>query len=97
MLIDPLVPQEGLGWFQDRLPQQIVLTNRHHYRQSDRFVEEFGCVVRCSRPGLHEFEGGPDVEGFEFGEELAPGITAIEIGAICPDETALTHRDAAMA
>jgi hypothetical protein len=89
MLIDPLVPREGLGWFQDRPPQQIVLTNRHHYRQSDRFAEEFGCVVRCSRPGLREFEGGPDVEGFEFGEELASGITAIEIGAICPDETAL--------
>ena len=89
MLIDPLVPREGLCWFQDRPPQQIVLTNRHHYRQSDRFVEEYGCVVRCSRPGLHEFEGGPDVEEFEFGEELASGITAIEIGAICPDETAL--------
>jgi hypothetical protein len=89
MLIDPLVPREGLDWFQDRPPQQIVLTNRHHYRHSDRFVEEFGCVVRCSKPGLHQFEGGPDVEGFEFGEELAAGITTIEIGAICPDETAL--------
>jgi hypothetical protein len=99
MLIDPLVPREGLGWFQDRPPQQIVLTNRHHYRQSDRFVEEFDCVVRCSEPGLHEFEGGPDVEGFEFGEELASGITAIEIGAICPDETALhiAHGDGVIA
>jgi hypothetical protein len=89
MLIDPLVPREGLAWFEDRPPQQIVLTNRHHYRQSDRFSGEFDCIVRCSELGLHEFEGGADVEGFAFGEELAPGITAVEVGAICPDETAL--------
>lgn len=88
-LIDPLVPREGLEWFDHRPPRQVVLTNRHHYRQSDRFAESFGCAVRCSVPGLHEFEDGPDVEGFAFGEELAPGVTAVEIGAICPDETAL--------
>jgi hypothetical protein len=89
LLIDPLVPREGMGWFEPRPPQQVVLTNRHHYRQSDRFVEAFGCVVRCCEPGLHEFEGGPEVEGFAFGEELAPRVRALEIGAICPDDTAL--------
>jgi hypothetical protein len=89
LLIDPLVPREGLEWFESRRPAQIVLTNRHHYRQSDRFVDAFGCVVRCSEPGLHEFENGPAVEGFAFGEELAPGVTALEVGAICPDDTAL--------
>jgi hypothetical protein len=89
-LIDPMLPDEGLDWFaaQDPRPQQILLSNRHHYRHSQRFAEEFGCPVRCSRPGLHEFEDGPEVEGFEFGDELAPGITAVEVGAICPDETA---------
>jgi hypothetical protein len=29
------------------------------------------------------------VEGFAFGEELAPGITAHQLGAICPDDTAI--------
>jgi hypothetical protein len=89
LLIDPLVPREGLEWFEHRPPQQVALTNRHHYRQSDRFVEAFGCIVRCSEPGLHEFDGGPDVEGFTFGEELAPGVRAVEVAAICPDDTAL--------
>jgi hypothetical protein len=89
LLIDPLVPREGLAWFHSRPPQQVVLTNRHHYRQSDRFVEAFDCIVRCCEPGLREFEDGRDVEGFAFGEELAPRVTAVEIGAICPDETAL--------
>jgi hypothetical protein len=90
-LIDPMVPDEGLEVFEALgPPEQILLTNRHHYRHSDRFAQRFGCVVRASAPGLHEFEGTPrEVQGFEFGERLAEQITAVEIDAICPDETAL--------
>jgi glyoxylase-like metal-dependent hydrolase (beta-lactamase superfamily II) len=39
--------------------------------------------------GLHELEGRGEVAGFDFGDELPGGITAHEVGAICPDETAL--------
>jgi hypothetical protein len=91
-LIDPMVPPEGLEWFERRgaPPERIVLTNRHHYRQSDRFVERFGCEVLCHEAGLHEFEGtGRDVRGFAFGDELAPGVVAHELGALTPEETAL--------
>jgi hypothetical protein len=92
-LIDPLLPpEEGMDPFHDRPPQVILLSNRHHLRHAERFAEELGCVIRCSKPGLHEFEGGADVEGFEFGAEVAPGIEALEVGAICPDETALLIR-----
>jgi glyoxylase-like metal-dependent hydrolase (beta-lactamase superfamily II) len=38
---------------------------------------------------LHEFEGGPAVDGFRFGDQVAPGITALEVDAICDEETAL--------
>jgi hypothetical protein len=41
---------------------------------------------------MHEFAGGPAVEPFAYGDELAPGITAHELGAICPDDTALLVR-----
>jgi hypothetical protein len=89
-LLDPLLPAEGIEWFQTRrAPERIVLTNRHHYRHSGEFQAEFGCPVLCNEKGLHEFEGGPEVEGFAFGETLADGITALEVGAICPEETAL--------
>ena len=57
-------------------------------------MDVFACPIRCSEPGLHEFERGPAVEGFAFGEELAPGVTAHELGAICPDDTALHIRTA---
>jgi glyoxylase-like metal-dependent hydrolase (beta-lactamase superfamily II) len=92
-LVDPMAPDEGVAWFGERTPpERILLTNRHHYRDSDRFRSEFECPVLCSEPGLHEFEGGPRVESFSFGDEVAPGVTALEVGAICPDETALHVR-----
>lgn len=96
IVLDPLVPREGLEWFAEReTPSQIVLTNRHHLRHSQRYVEAFGCAIRCCEAGLHEFERGPEVEGFAFGEELAPGITTHQLGVICPDDTALHIRAAA--
>jgi len=93
IVLDPMVPREGLEWFDERpTPGQIVLTNRHHLRHSERYAEAFDCPIRCSEAGLHEFERGPTVEGFALGEELAPGVTAHQLGAICPDDTALEIR-----
>ena len=92
-LIDPRVPSEGLTWFRDKDPELILLTNRHHYRHSGQFREAFGCPVFCNEFGLHEFAGGPEVKGFSFGEEVAPDIVALEVGAICPEETALHLRE----
>jgi hypothetical protein len=92
-LIDPMVPAEGVDWFRERrAPELIVLTCRHHYRHSDRFREEFGLDVCCNEAGLHEFEGGPEVDGYTLGDELAPGIRALEMNVISPDETALHLR-----
>lgn len=86
-LIDPMLPPAGVEAFRGREPEVILLTNRHHYRHSDRFVEAFGCPVRCHEAGLHEFEGGPDVEGFAFGDDVANGILALEVGVLTPEET----------
>jgi hypothetical protein len=94
-LLDPMVPPEdGLDWFDERGPQRIVLTNRHHSREAERFVERFGIPVLSNERGLHEFEGKDlEVQGFAVGDEIAPGVTTHEFGAICPDDTAL-HIDA---
>lgn len=91
-LIDPMLPQEGVEAFRGREPEVIMLTNRHHYRHSDRFVAEFGCPVLCHEAGLHEFEGGPAVQGFAFGDDVANGVLALEVGALTPEETAF-HLD----
>ena len=89
-LIDPMLPEEGLDWLAGLgPPERILLSNRHHYRHSGRFVDAFGCPVLCHEAGLHEFEGGPRVEGFAFGDEVAPGVVALELDAICAEDTAL--------
>ena len=94
VVIDALLPEEGIDAFAAEPPERVLLSNRHHLRHAELFHEELDCTIHCPKPGLHEFENGPEVEGFDFGEEVVPGIEAIEIGAICPDESALLIRDA---
>jgi hypothetical protein len=92
VLFDPLVPrQEGLEWFARRssAPTAILLSNRHHYRDSERFLERFACTAHCNRLGLHEFSDREGVAGFDLGEVLPGGVVACEFDAICPDDTAL--------
>jgi glyoxylase-like metal-dependent hydrolase (beta-lactamase superfamily II) len=90
VLIDPMVPPEGLEWFEEHgRPEHLVMSNRHHDRHAWRLREAFGTTVHCVRNGLHEIEGRGPVEPFDFGAELPGGIVAYEIGAICPDECAL--------
>jgi glyoxylase-like metal-dependent hydrolase (beta-lactamase superfamily II) len=89
VVIDPMVPEEGLEAFGDAPAEHVLLTNRHHDRGAWEYVERFGSTVHCVRQGLHELEGRGEVTPFDFGDELPGGITALEVGAICPDETAL--------
>jgi hypothetical protein len=92
-LIDPMVPEDGLGWFDEHPPARVLLTNRHHLRGSREFAERFGCSIHCHPAGLHEFADGPDVEPMAPGDTPAPGVTVLEVGAITPEEVAL-HIDA---
>lgn len=98
-LVDPMVPDEGLDAFADLpAPQQVILTSRRHFRHSDRFRDAFGCVVRGPAPSRDEL-ADRDVRPFWFGDEVAPGVTALEIGVMAEDETALhiAHGAGAMA
>jgi hypothetical protein len=89
-VFDPLVPDEGLEFFEEHgRPGRVVLSNRHHLRQAARFADAFGAEILCHRDGLHEFGGGPRVRGFRPGDLLAPGVEARELGIICPDDAAL--------
>src|SRR3954447_10433606 len=88
-VFDPLVPDEGIEWFDGRPVERVVLSNRHHLRHAERFAERFDCPILASEPGLHEFAAGPDVQGFAFGARLAGDVMALEMAAICPDHTAL--------
>ena len=86
---DPLLPDEGIEWFDDHRPERIVLSTRHHLRHGEQIAERFGCPILCHEAGLHEFEAGPAVQGFAFGDSPAEDVTALEMDAICPEDTVL--------
>jgi hypothetical protein len=82
ILIDPMAPDGELPG----KPRLAALTNRHHLRHAP----DFGCPIRCHEAGLHEFAGsGVQVDGFAWRDELAPGVRAVEVGVLCPEESAL--------
>ena len=92
--IDPLLPEEGIEWFDGHRPQRVVLSTRHHLRHAEQLADRFGCPILAHTDGLHEFADGPSVEGFAFGDQLAPDVTALTMDAISPDDTVL-HIEAA--
>jgi hypothetical protein len=88
-VLDPMVPEEGLGVFEGMgRPAHVVLSCRHHDRNHAEFVEAFGADFHVSEHGLHEYEG-EDVEAYAIGDEIVPGITALANGPIAPDDTVL--------
>ncbi len=90
VLLDPLPPAAGFDalaeWGE---PRMVVLTNRHHHRAAAEAAERFGIPVRVSEPGVGEASQHVAVQPFAWDEELAPGVRALEVGAICPDESAV--------
>lgn len=101
VLLDPMLPPDGPGWFDGHpSPEHVLLTNRHHDRDAWKLRDAFGCEVHCIANGVHELAGRGPVTAFEFGDELPGAVRACEVGAICPDETALhipAHRALACA
>jgi hypothetical protein len=90
VLIDPMVPEQGLDTFAGlERPQQVVLTSGLHTRHADAFVDAFGCVIRAPREAAARLQGTLEFDAYRHGEEIAPDVTGLEIGRLAPDEGAL--------
>jgi hypothetical protein len=91
VVIDPKVPEEGLdAAFAGRpAPQQVVLTSGHHGRDSAAFAEHFDIPIRASREAAEHLGDTLEVATFGAGDEVAPGVKAIRIHVLAPDEGAL--------
>jgi hypothetical protein len=88
VVIDPKLPAEGLDVLPDK-PQQVVLTSGHHGRDAQTVADAFGIPIRGSREAAQHVDGQLQIEVFGHGDEIAPGVTAIHIGKLSPDEGAL--------
>jgi hypothetical protein len=89
-VFDPLLPEGGVDALAAAaLPGDVLLSNRHHLRHGPQVAEAYGSAIRCHEAGLHAFTGpgAPAVEGFAFGDEVAPGILALELGVLTPEDT----------
>lgn len=84
--LDPILPEgEGPEWIGHNV-DRAVLTVHHHLRSAP----DLRVPILAHRSGLHEFERhGVKAEGYEAGDELAPGVRALPFGRICPDDAAL--------
>lgn len=91
VLIDPLLPSPGgLEWLEEHgPPEQIVLTNRLHSRHSARIVAAFGCAVWCNREGMFNMAAALHAKPYAPGDVLPGDVRVVEIGVLCPDESAL--------
>jgi hypothetical protein len=88
-----MLPAGDLESFGEHRPQQVVLTSGLHTRHADRFAAAFGCPIVVSTEGAERIGGALDVETYADGDDVAPGVRALHIGILAPDEYAL-HIDA---
>lgn len=50
VLLDPMLPPGGLDWLRAQgEPAEIVLSNRHHTRETETIVAAFDCPLRVPR------------------------------------------------
>lgn len=91
VLLDPLLPAPGgMAWLKRHgPPEHIILTSRLHSRHSAKLVAAFGCTVWANRKGLLHLAPALKAQPFDSGDTLPGGIRAVEIGVICPDESAV--------
>jgi hypothetical protein len=91
VVIDPKIPEDGIeAAFAGRTaPEQVVLTSGHHGRDAEAFAEHFDIPVRASARAAEHLGDALRVTPFEPDEEVAPGVFAIELGILAPDEGAL--------
>jgi hypothetical protein len=91
VLLDPLLPTPGgMAWLKKHgPPEHIILTNRLHSRHSAKLVAAFDCTVWVNRKGLFHLAPALKARPFDDGDELPGGIRAVEIGILCPDESAV--------
>jgi glyoxylase-like metal-dependent hydrolase (beta-lactamase superfamily II) len=68
----------------------ILLSCRHHVRDSLEAAERFNATVQAPRTGMHDYDEDTPIQPYNFQEPILGGaVTAHQVGGLSPDETAL--------
>jgi len=68
----------------------ILLSCRHHVRDSLEAAERFGATVQAPRTGMHDYGEDTPIQAYDFGNSLVGGaVSAHQVGGLSPDESAL--------
>jgi hypothetical protein len=90
VIVDPRLPDEGAAVFGELGdPQQIVLTTGLHRRHSEQIAQELGIPIRAPLQARERLGDDLDFEPYDDADEIGPGVRAIQIDVLCPDEYAL--------
>jgi hypothetical protein len=90
LVVDPKVPDGGFAAFDGHTrPQVVVLTSGNHDRDAEQYRDELGCIIRTSVEGAERIGGAFAVETFDDHDDLVPGVHAIKIDVLAPDEYSL--------
>lgn len=90
IVVDPLLPDGGveeIGGITQ--PQQVVLTTGLHLRDAREVAEAFDIPIRASAAALDRLGDDVDIRPFEDSARVAPGVEAIAVDALAPDEAVL--------
>jgi hypothetical protein len=68
----------------------ILLSCRHHTRDSLAAAERLGATVHAPRSGMHDYPDDTPIRPYDFGDPLVGGaVIPHQVGGLSPDETAL--------
>ena len=85
LLLDPIAVPERVDDV-----ECILLTCRHHVRDTLEAAERLGATVQAPRTGMHEYGEDTPIQPYDFGDPLVDGeVAPHEVGGLSPDETAL--------
>jgi hypothetical protein len=91
IVTDPMLPEEGLDAFAgDGLaPQQVVLSTGLHTRDAEQIAQALEIPIRAPQEARERLGDRLAFTPFRDHEEIAPGVQAVHIGILAPDEYAL--------
>jgi hypothetical protein len=88
LAVDPKLPDGSFDAFPVR-PTAVVLSTGLHNRDAALLAADLGIPVRATREAAQRLAGRLEIETFDHGAQLGPGVRHVQIGALCPDEGAL--------